>query len=114
MSSDYTALLALDSMTSENMLKVAVYERAVQLHQLMARKIPIEEIASRFLEFAKGERWRLAVLDTVFLRVDRKTTLDRIIEYANEAAEWIDPKPDPSQAQPTKPKRSKKDTTRKR
>ena len=91
MASDYGSLLALDSFASEASLRVAAYGRALEVCKKMRRPPPAESIASSLVDFVKGERWRLDALDVALKHAGMGSTVETLIEKANEIAAWAKP-----------------------
>ncbi len=91
MSSDFGSLLALDSFTSEQAIRVAVYGRAILLRTKIGRPPSAESIASDFVDFVKGERWRLDALDVALKYADRRSSVETLIARASEIVAWADP-----------------------
>ena len=100
MTSDRGSLLALDSFSSEESLRVAAYTRASLLPAESART---EEAAEMFIKFIGGERWRVEVLDAAMGTVNRYTTAKAVVEIAEKIAEWVSPAPVIAREVPTDP-----------
>lgn len=107
MATDYSTLLALDSMASEQSVRVAVYDRALNTKRVVARAPPVESIAERFFAFVQGQRWRLEALDAASNHANRRDTIERLIENAETIAAWADPEPTPIPVLDTRPKKKR-------
>ena len=95
MTTGYGSLLALDSFASDESLRVAAYARALKLHRTNPKARNPKEIAEKFIEFVKGDRWRLDALDVVLQLSGRKSDVDGILQQANEIAEFVTAAPAP-------------------
>ena len=84
----HSALLALDSMASEKSVRIAVYDRAFFLFEMMVKKTSVEEIADQIIEFVGGEKHRLEAFDVALKRMNRRQRMEALIEKAEEIAAW--------------------------
>lgn len=98
MTTDLASLLALDAYTSEEVLRVAAYDRALQLTKLVVRPSPVDAVATRIVGFVRGECWRMSVVDVALKYADRHTSIDALIEKAEEIAAWAKPPVAPTPA----------------
>jgi hypothetical protein len=95
MESSSTSLLELDVFASEESLRVYMYKRALPFRGKSKQFLTLDSVASAFLDFVGGERWRLEALDTVLQRSSMRTTVEVVLEGAQEIADWVKPKPPP-------------------
>jgi hypothetical protein len=95
MESNSTSLLELDVFASAESLRVYMYKRAVPFQGRSLKFVTVGSVASAFLNFVGGERWRLEVLDAALERTSRNTTVEGVLEKAQEIADWVKPKPPP-------------------
>jgi hypothetical protein len=100
MSSDYGSLLSLDSFASEESIRVAAYSRALAVRQQIQRPPLADQIATAFIDFVGDERWRLDALDVALRYAHMRSTVESIIEQANEVSAWAKL---PAQAKPDDP-----------
>ena len=90
MTTAYESLLALDSFTSEESVRVSVYSRALTLMGKGTAPEPANVIAGKFLKFVKGQRWRMEALDVALHYATRRSRSDDIIRKANEIVSWVE------------------------
>ena len=112
--SDRGSLLSLDSVSSEEQIRLAIYDRALSLHKITKKSPGVTAIAESFVEFVRGERLRLDALDLAFQHADRFTSADRLLDRAEKIVAWAAPPVEPVAADLTTTKKtSKKKATKK-
>lgn len=94
MTSDWGSFLELDSFVSEESLRVAMYERALTVRNANPKAGTTEEIASCFIDFVKGERWRFDALNVALKSINRTVTVDTLIEKADKVVAWVESEPE--------------------
>ncbi len=87
------SLLALDAFASEESLRVYIYKCAMKFPGRSPRYATMDLVASAFLNFIKGERWRLDALDTALEQTSRCTTVEVVLEKAQAIVDWVQSEP---------------------
>jgi hypothetical protein len=102
MSSDNLgSLLALDSLSSEESVRVALYARAKRVADAQMLTHQVESIADAFVKFVGGASWRMDALDVVLATTGRRESVDLILKKTSAVIAWVtgipesEPEPDP-------------------
>jgi len=88
---DRGSILALDSFSGEESIRVAAYDRALTLKALARRAPSVASIASSILEFVQGEGWRMNAIDVAVRHANRHTGIEDLIAKAKEITDWAAP-----------------------
>ena len=86
-------------------IRVACYARAAELHAQLARPREIEALADDISAFIGDDLWKLEAFDVAMKRVNRRGTVESVLEVTRAIMAWAVPPPPPK---PTFPMRSKK------